>query len=242
MHRAAPRNKGDNLFRLVIDLADGPPLELVVLNERHAEGPRGGRCLGIGAHLGREDRPTNLKRRENGTGPLHGRVARACGAVVEVVDVDFECPLDPVDDCLGLDGHRVDGSSGSGAFFEGEVRGGVGVVVAEVKVRRRVPCEGPLADRPDPVAQAEVLAHHIEAVTFQRVGGRHGQGLASGLRDGGIALRDAELQALPGVADEALGVADEATIRGNERVDHGGVDRIDEELLLVSRALQRRGR
>eukprot|EP00964_Phaeocystis_antarctica_P024247 scaffold13594_cov66-Phaeocystis_antarctica.AAC.4 len=154
-------NKGDNLCPLVIDLADGPS-ELVVQNERHAEGPRGGRCLGIGAHLGREDRPTNLKRSENETVPLHGRVARAFGAVLVVVDVDSEVRLDPVDDCLGLDGHRVDGSSGSGAFFEGEViRGGGGVVGAEVRVRRRVPCEGPLADRPVAVVQAEVLAHHI---------------------------------------------------------------------------------
>eukprot|EP00964_Phaeocystis_antarctica_P075669 scaffold46722_cov81-Phaeocystis_antarctica.AAC.2 len=191
----------------LIDLADGPGLELVVLNERHAEGPRGGRCLGIGAHLGREDRPTNLKRRENETFPRHGRVARAIGAVFEVVDVDVECLQGPVDDCLGLDGHRVDGSSGSGAFFEGEFLGGGGVVGAELRVRRRVPCEGPHADRPVAVVQAEVLAHHIEAAAVQRVGGGHGQGLASGLRDGGVALRDAELQALPGVADEVLGFA-----------------------------------
>eukprot|EP00964_Phaeocystis_antarctica_P061652 scaffold36853_cov66-Phaeocystis_antarctica.AAC.1 len=102
------------------------------------------------------------------------------------------------------------------------------------------------ADRPVAVAQAEVLAHHIEAAALQRVGGRHGQGLAAGLRDGGVALRDAELQALPGVADEAVGHGHvgrdirPSFDRGNERIDHGGVDRIDEELLLVSRALQSR--
>ena len=98
------------------------------------------------------------------------------------------------------------------------------------------------ADRPVAVAQAEVLAHHIEAAALQRVGGRHGQGLAAGLRDGGIALRDAELQALPGVADEAVGHGHvgrdiKPPTRGNERVDQGEVERIDEELLLVSRAL-----
>ena len=39
------------------------------------------------------------------------------------------------------------------------------------------------ADHPGAIAQAEVLTQHIEAATLQRVGGRHGQGLAAGLRD-----------------------------------------------------------
>ena len=94
----------DNLSLLVIDLVDGPRRGDVVLNERHALRPRCGRCLGIGAHLGREDRPTNRK--------------WSVDLSVEVVNVDVDSLQGPVPDCLG-DGHRVDGSSDSAAFFHG---------------------------------------------------------------------------------------------------------------------------
>ena len=187
----------DNLVRLVLDLAVGPLLRVVVLNERHAIGPLGGRCLGLSAHLGRVDRPTNRKRREDSVRPTHigptlgRRVHRVHVEASEVVDVDAECLIGPVDDCLGLDGHRVDGSSGSEAFFEGEVRLGRGVVRGHLRVRGLGLGH---ADLPGAVAQAEALAQHIEAATLQRVGGRHGQRLAVGLRDGGVTLRDAELQ------------------------------------------------
>eukprot|EP00964_Phaeocystis_antarctica_P118141 scaffold81952_cov61-Phaeocystis_antarctica.AAC.2 len=55
--------------------------------------------------------------------------------------------------------------------------------------------------------------------------------------------RDVQLQALPGVADEAVGHGHvgrdiKAPKGGNERVEQGGVDRIDEELFsLAARAL-----
>jgi hypothetical protein len=118
----------DNLVRLVLNLAHGPLLRVAVLNERQAKGPLGGCCLGLGAHLGRVDRLTNRKRRENSV-----RSPSSCKAS-EVVDIDVESLQGPVHDCLGPDGHRVDRSSGSEAFFESEVRLGRGVVGGHFRV------------------------------------------------------------------------------------------------------------
>mmetsp|Transcript_13117 Transcript_13117/g.32752 ORF Transcript_13117/g.32752 Transcript_13117/m.32752 type:complete len:310 (+) Transcript_13117:129-1058(+) len=244
----AAGGEGDNRVELDIDLAVGQRLLFVVVyvvrDERHSKEPAGCRGLGIGAHFGREDRPTNLKRTDNLT-VLRSEVWVAPGIVREVVDVDFESRQAPLPHFLGQ-GHRVDGGSGraSAALLEGQVPGAEAhVVVGHIRV---VIGRGHL-DRPVAVAQAEVLAQRVEAAALQRVGGGHGQRLAAGLRDGGVALRDAELQALPRVADEAAGHALVGREigppgPGNEGEDQGLVDRINEELLLVRRARDPRNR